>query len=301
MAFRQIIIVDYTGLHGFAIDKLQSLSTKTVKAYNTIPNNDDEIIDRIGNADCVFVSWNTPISENVMRHCNKIKYIGMCCSLIDEDSANVDVRFAKSRGIVVKGIRDYGDEGVTEFVISELVQLLKGLGKHMWKSEPVELTKRKVGIVGLGTTGLMLAQRLKAFGADLYYYSRAQKSKAVQLGIEYLPLNELIEKCEILSFHLPRHTQVLEAEHFETLGNNKILVNTSLGLTFDKEAFKKWVSRAGNYAIFDVCGFGAHKEELSQLDHLIFSEKTSGWTREAKERLSYKVLDNVNVYLNELK
>jgi lactate dehydrogenase-like 2-hydroxyacid dehydrogenase len=60
----------------------------------------------------------------------------MCCSLYDERSANVDVKAAGEQGITVHGIRDYGDEGLVEFIFAELTYLFKGLGRHQWKTEP---------------------------------------------------------------------------------------------------------------------------------------------------------------------
>ena len=294
--FKQIVILDYTGLQKFALEKLQSLSEQSIIAYNDIPKDDAEIINRIQYADCVFVSWNTRINGSVLSHCHQLKYIGMCCSLIDFDSANVDVSYAISKGITVKGVRDYGDEGVGEFIIAELIQLLKGLGKHQWREEPVELTNKKIGIIGMGTTGRLTAHRLQAFGARTYYYSRNRKPDAENEGIEYLPLNDLLAKCDIISFHLPRGTKVLNTEHFKIFGNDKILINTSLGLCFEKEDFTNWIETSGNYAIFDVVAFGEHKAELSQYKNLLYSNATSGWTKEAKERLSYKVLENLNEY-----
>ena len=294
--FKQIVIVDYTGLQEFALDKLQTISEQRLIAYNDIPKDDVEIINRIQHADCVFVSWNTRINANVLSHCHDLKYIGMCCSLIDFDSANVDVRYAMEKGITVKGVRDYGDEGVGEFIITELIQLLKGLGKHQWREEPVELTNKKVGIIGIGTTGRLTAHRLQAFGAKTFYYSRSRRFDAENEGIEYMPLNELLYHCDIISFHLPRGTKILNAEHFKTLGNDKILINTSLGLCFEKEDFKEWIDTKGNYAIFDIVAFGEHKAELCQSENIIYSEATSGWTKEAKERLSDKVLENLREY-----
>lgn len=298
--FNQIVILDYTGMQGFAIERLQTLSVNKIKAFNDIPKDDEEILGRIGDADALFVSWNTPVNEAVLKRCVQLKYIGMCCSLIDEDSANVDVRYARSKGIEVRGVRDYGDEGVAEFIVSELIQLLKGLGSHQWLSEPVELTKRKVGIIGLGITGLMTAQRLQAFGADLYYYSRSIKEEAKQYGIRYLPLNELLKTCDVISFHLPRNTKVLDESHFKMFGNSKILVNTSLGLPFCKNAFQKWLLKTNNYAIFDAVAFGKDKEQLMRYNNLIYTENTSGWTKEAKERLSYKVIENIEAYRGQL-
>ena len=294
--FKQIVILDYTGLQEFALDKLQAISEQRIIAYNDIPKDDAEIINRIQHADCVFVSWNTRINAAVLSQCHNLKYIGMCCSLIDFDSANVDVRYAMGKGITVKGVRDYGDEGVGEFIITELIQLLKGLGKHQWREEPVELTNKKVGIIGIGTTGRLTANRLQAFGAETFYYSRSRRLDAENEGIEYLPLNELLYHCDIISFHLPRGTKVLNAEHFKTLGNDKILINTSLGLCFEKEDFKMWLKTKGNYAIFDLVAFGENNAELSQHDNIIYSKATSGWTKEAKERLSHKVLENLAEY-----
>ncbi len=299
--FNQIVIIDYTGLQEFALDKLQKLSDKKITSYSDIPKDDTEILRRIEHADCVFVSWNTKINKSVLSKCNNLKYIGMCCSLIDFDSANVDVRYAIERGITVKGVRDYGDEGVGEFIVSELIQLLKGLGKHRWREEPVELTNRKVGIIGMGTTGRLTADRLKAFGAKVYYNSRTRKSDAEKAGFDYLPLEEMLQECDIISFHLPRGSKVLNSDHFKILGNGKILVNTSLGLCFEKDDFESWLTEEGNYSIFDVVAFGDLKTELSKHKNIIYSEHTSGWTKEARERLSHKVLENLSQYDETLK
>ncbi|MBS2213800.1 hypothetical protein KEM09_20500 [Carboxylicivirga mesophila] len=297
MFFKQIVVLDYTGLQGFALQRLQELSENPVAIYNDVPADEATTIERARDAEALFVSWNTPVSAKVLAQCHKLKYIGMCCSLIDEDSANVDVRYARANGIEVTGIRDYGDEGVAEFIIAELIGLLKGLGKHQWRSEPLELGGRRVGIVGMGTTGLLTARHLQFFGAKVSYYSRSRKPDVEQLKIDYQPLEELLQNNDIISFHLPRNAKVLSEEHFQWLGNRKIIVNTSLGLPFEKEVFEKWLLRNGNYAIFDHCGFGPHMNTLTRYNNIIYSDKTSGWTREAKGRLSDKVLDNLNAYL----
>lgn len=295
--FNQIVVVDNTGMHDRAIERLGELSKNPVKTFNDFPENNDEIVQRIKNADCVLVSYKTKITSEVLGKCSRLKYIGMCCSLYDSKSANVDVDFANERGITVTGIRDYGDEGLVEFVVSELIRLLKGLGKQQWKSEPVELNKRKIGIIGLGTTGKMLADRLCAFGAEIYYFSRTRKSEAENGGIKYLPLNELLATVEIVSLHLPRHTKLLDEAEFRHLGTGKILVNTSLGLTFSKKAFESWISDRLNFAIFDRDGVGEFKKEFDKYENVISSTLVSGRTREAYARLSQKVIANVEQFI----
>jgi lactate dehydrogenase-like 2-hydroxyacid dehydrogenase len=97
--------------------------------------------------------------------------------LYSPESANVDIRYANERGITVTGIRDYGDEGVVEYVISELVRCLHGFGQDPWSGTPREITSLKAGIVGLGKSGGMIADALKFFGADIAYFARSKKKK----------------------------------------------------------------------------------------------------------------------------
>jgi len=295
--FKQIVVVDNTGMHDWAIERLGELSEKPVKIFNDFPLNKAEIIHRIEDADGVFVSYKTRLGSEILAKCSRLKYIGMCCSLISSKSANVDVDFAHEKGMTVTGIRDYGDEGLVEFIVSELIRLLKGLGKLQWKSEPVELTKRKIGIIGLGTTGKMLADRLQAFGAEIHYFSRTRKPEAEQEGIQYLPLNQLLATSEIVSLHLPRNTELLKKAEFENLGSGKILVNTSLGLTFSKSAFENWISDKQNFAIFDGDGIGGFKKEFDKYENVISTEMVSGRTKEAYARLSQKVIANVDQFI----
>ncbi len=131
--FEQIVILDQTGLQDWALEELEKGSRLPLRIYETDPVNKEEVIGRIGQADCVFLSWRTKLSSEILNHCNALKYIGMCCSLYSPESANVDIEYASQNGIVVKGIRDYGDEGVVEYVLSELIRLIKGLGSHQWK------------------------------------------------------------------------------------------------------------------------------------------------------------------------
>ena len=158
--FEKIVVVDSTGLNTWGVERLKELG-KEVVFYTGIPETDEEIVNRIGDADCVLVSYNTQIRRNVIEACPNIKYIGMCCTLYSESSANVDIAAARERGITVLGICDYGDEGVVEYVISELVRLLHGFGGKQWKHKAYELGGQKVGIVGLGRTGRMIADALR--------------------------------------------------------------------------------------------------------------------------------------------
>lgn len=196
-------------------------------------------------------------------------------------------------------MRDYGDDGVIEFILSELIQLLKGTGSHQWKDDQVELGNQKIGIIGMGTTGEMLARAALFFKMDVYYFSRTRKPEIESAGCKYLPLNELLNTTDIVSIHLPKNNHLLDKEHFDILGNGKILINTTIGLSFDKDAFLNWMKSGLNFAIMDGIGMGEHSSEFQKLNNFIFTNKTSGFTANAKDRLGQKVLDNIQTYLKE--
>jgi len=297
MTFKKITVIDNCGLTTPEIERISLLSEEAISIYNDYPETDKEIIDRIGESDCVLVSWHTKINAGILKATSSLKFIAMCCSLYDESAANVDIVEARKLGIEVKGVRDYGDNGTVEFIFAQLIFLLNGYGKNKWRNEPTELTNKSIGIIGLGTLGQMVAKTAAHFGMNVFYFSRNRKYELEKTGITFLPLDELMESCDIITTHLPKNTILLTEREFKIKKKNSILINTSLGLTFEKEAFVNWInSDATSFAIFDGNGGGNFEGELVNSDHIISTEQFSGFTIEAKKRLSQKVLCNLTTY-----
>ena len=161
--FQKLVAIEPVSLVLSAEKTLYSFADEVVM-YSDIPAGDNEIIARIGDADAVLLSYTSQINRYILERCPNVRYIGMCCSLYSPESANVDIRYANERGITVTGIRDYGDEGVIEYVVSELVRCLHGFGQKPWEGIPREIIGLKVGIVGLGKSGGMIADAMKFFG-----------------------------------------------------------------------------------------------------------------------------------------
>ncbi len=270
---------------------------KQVVLFGDAPGSDAEIIRRIGDADAVMVSHTTAIREAVLRACPGVRYIGMCCSLYSPESANVDILAAKELGITVTGVRDYGDEGVAEYAVSELVRLLHGFGSHRWRDEPHELTGIKTGILGMGATGQIVAKALKFFGADISYFSRTRKPELEEsLGCAYTPLPELLKQAEIVVTCLTKNTVLLGRNELELFGAGKILMNISIGASFDIAAVKDWLKLPGNYLLGDsllALGTGG----LNELPNVICPGQSAGLTGLAKERLGAKVIANIEAFL----
>ena len=296
--FRKIVAVEDVLLSPEADERLHDFA-REIELYRDMPADDDEVARRIGDADCVLVSFRTKISRRVMEACPGIRYIGMCCTLYGGSSCNVDLAAAQERGITVTGVRDYGDEGVVEYVISEVVRLLHGFGERQWRQQKYELGGMNVGVIGLGTTGRMCADGFRFFGSDVYYYSRTRKPEAEKVGIVFLELEELLRRCDIVLTTLPRNTYPLQEEEFRIMGGGKILVNTSIGATFDLNALKHWLSaHPDSFYLCDGTGMGTLADELSCLPNVIWTPVVAGRSAQSTRRLSRKALDNIKNYLN---
>jgi len=296
--FEKITVIDDCGLTKPVLEKLSTLSAKPVPIFNDFPQTDDEILERISDSDCVLVSWHTKINAGILQASKSLRFIGMCCSLYDEKSANVDIEAARNLGVEVKGVRDYGDEGTVEFIFAQLIYLFKGLGKNSWRPEKTELKNKRIGIIGFGTLGQMVAKTAIHFGMQVFYFSRTRKYELENEKINYLALESLLETCDVLTTHLPKNTTLLTENEFSIKKANSIFVNTSLGPTFKKEALIKWLRKdKSSFAIFDAAGAGEFANEIRQLDNAIVSDQFAGFTVEAKHRLSEKVLENLTAYL----
>lgn len=294
--FNKIVAIEPVSLIPQAEQKLQELA-ETVVLYDDIPASSEEKIARISDADAVLISYTSSLSGDEMAQCPNIKYVGMCCSLYSPESANVDIRYAEANGITVTGIRDYGDEGVVEYVVSELVRLMHGFGEQPWEDMPREITGLRVGIVGLGKSGGMIADAMKFFGAEIAYFARSEKSHATEKGYRFMPLADMLEWCDVAFCCLNKNTVLLHEEEFRRLGNRKILFNTGLSPAWDEEPFKKWLD-SDNRCYCDTLGALASSELLSHPNVRCMNVST-GRTSQAFVRLSEKVLNNIINYLAE--
>ncbi len=184
--FQKLVAIEPVSLIPTAEEALHQYA-REVELYRDIPADDEEIVRRIGDADAALLSYTSRMGRDVIARCPDLRYIGMCCSLYSEESANVDIAFAREKGIKVLGIRDYGDRGVVEYVLHELTGLLHGFGMPMLRDEPVEILGLRVGVVGLGVSGRMIADALAFLGADISYYSRSHKPDAEAAGMNAPP------------------------------------------------------------------------------------------------------------------
>jgi len=292
MKFKQIVILDDVNISPDSINTLQDYSENPVRVFNTDPESGEEIKKRLINADCVLLSWRTPIDKETLSSCEALKFICLCGT----SSKCIDLEECSKKDVVVSNIIDYGDEGVVEYIFFQLLSIIRGFGRYQWKDYPAELNGKTMGIIGLGVVGKLLADVALGFKMKVIYNSRTRKSEWEEKGLVFVDKKELLQKSDFISLHTPKDVKVLDKEDFGLM-NGKILVNTCIGKPFKEDDFKEWIGKSNNFAIMDASISPDFHKEFQGLDRVIFSNFISGRTTESILRLSQKALDNVIAYI----
>ena len=296
--FKKLVIIEKINILDIHIEKLNTVA-KEVIYFKDLPNSDEEIIKRINDADAVLLSYTSYINKNILENCKNIKYIGMCCSLYSASSANVDILTANQLGITVKGVRDYGDEGVAEYVIHELVGFLQGYKGYKWDDIGHEITGLKCGVIGLGTSGTLIAKTLKFFKADVSYYSRTRKEALEkEFGFTYKDLNTLCIDSEAIFLALNKNVLLLQKEQFDLMKDKCILFNTSIGPGFDTLALSEWLKNEKHFFFGDTLATIGDNSLWDLPNTFTINRSSGGNTYQAFHRLGDKVLNNIYEYLN---
>lgn len=295
--FNKLVIIEKINIPEKYIEKLNDVAHQVVY-YRDLPKDDEEIIKRIGNADAVLLSYTSYINQNILNHCKNIKYIGMCCSLYSPESANVDIRYANQLGITVMGVKDYGDEGVAEYIIHELVEFLQGYKEYKWDSIGHEITGLKCGVIGLGTSGTLIAKTLKFFKADVSYYSRTRKENLEKaFGFKYKDLNTLCSESEAIFLALNKNVFLLQKEQFDLMKQKCMIFNTSIGPGFDVDALRNWLQDEKHFFFGDTLATIGDNDLWNLPNTFTINRSSGGQTYQAYIRLGEKVMENIHTFL----
>jgi C-terminal binding protein len=216
-----------------------------VIALNALYEND--LTGKIEDADAIIQYHLVSIKEktiSALRNCKLIVRGGVG---ID----NVDHAFARSRGIPVANVPDYGSEDVADTAIGMLLTLTRGIhflnsrlrsNLGVWSYTQVQPLQRlrgsSIGIVGLGRIGTAAALRAKALGMNVIFYDPYKPDgfdKA--LGIKRAEdFKMMLQNVTMVTFHCPLTPEthhMMNNQSIQYLSNGSFLVNTSRGGVVD--------------------------------------------------------------------
>ncbi len=156
---------------------------------------------------------------------------------------NIDIEECKKRNIKVCNIPAYSSEGVAEHSLALLFALsrkiikcnkaLKNCKVNMPELIGFELRNKTIGILGTGRIGLHMAKLSKGIGMKVLAYDiYKNKTEAKNIGFQYVGLDKLYSKSNIISLHLPLNNKtkhLINRQSIKKLKDNVVLINTARG------------------------------------------------------------------------
>jgi len=215
------------------------------------------------------------------RSAPKLKLVQLLSAGYDR----VDIEAARKAGVPVSNNGGANAIAVAEHTIMLILAVLKRVVRFhndvvagKWRvggfddQRVYELSRKTLGIVGLGNIGKKVARRAAAFDMAVQYYDIARLTEAEEdaLGVRFVLLPELLRTSDVVSLHVPlddstRH--LLGAREFAQLKPGAILINTCRGPVVDEAALYRAL-KDGQVA---AAGLDVLVEEPPAKDHLLFT------------------------------
>ncbi len=304
----KIAIIEPLGIDEKAVEKLkQDFLPENIELvyYNSAPQDDEEKIKRSEDADIVMLA-NMPLRKNVLEKCSKLKMISVAFTGVD----HIDMDYCKANDIMVCNCSGYANEAVCELVFGMVVDLYRNIfaadeavrtGKTKVGLSQFELCGKKFGIIGAGAIGLKVANVAKAFGCDVYVYSRTPKDID---GIKFVSLDDLLSICDVVSVHVPLTKQtkdLINAENITKMKPTSLLINTARGPVVNAkalaDALKNNIIAGAGVDVFDNEPPIAMDNPLLNAPNVVLTPHIGFATKEAMEKRAVIAFKNINKYL----
>jgi glyoxylate reductase len=229
---------------------------------------------------------------------------------------HIDVEKAKTHGIAITNTPDVLSECTADLAMTLMLMVARRAGDGerelragAWDGwRPTHLVGTKVsgktlGIIGFGRIGQEMARRAHfGFGMDILVFNRSAvrpevlaEFKATQVS----SIDDLLPQCDFVSLHCPggaANAKMINSRRLDLMKPDAFLINTARGEVVDEAALAQAL-------MFDTIGGAAldvfEREPavnpmLAQCDNLVMLPHLGSATREARQAMGFRVLDNLN-------
>lgn len=163
---------------------------------------------------------------------------------------HVDSQACAARKIQFSYVPFYGENTVAEHALALILAISRCLVPSFERAKQGHFTQdglrgfdlkgRTLGLVGGGRIGLNLATYCKALGMEVVVYDIIQNPEAQKrIGFEYLPLDEVLAKSDVISLHAPYNPKthhLLNSKNLKKIKKGAIIINTARGALVETEA-----------------------------------------------------------------
>ncbi len=290
-----------------ALERLRGLGE--VVAYTTAPESEDELIERIKEAEiAVNIRAYCRFTANVFERCTKLRQVSVWGTGVD----NVDLVAANRHGVTVTNTPNTATESIAEHALTlmlavarQVPQIDRKVREGQWPRGLVtQLHGKTLGVVGTGAIGQQVARLARGIGMKVLAWTyNPTPERAKEYGVTYVSLDELLRQADVVSLHV-RLTEdsrgLIGRSELAKMKQSAILVNTALGVIVDNAALLDAL-RGRRIA---GAGLDVYPQEpidpadpLLTLDNAVLTPHSAGQTPEVLERGLHMSVDNVESFL----
>ena len=202
----------------------------------------EDVAARIGDAEVVFIN-KVRLTDDIFAACPNLKL----ASILATGYNIVDLAAAKRRGITVCNVPGYSTRAVVQMTFALLLEICHHVGAHsqavkagewsrnedwcFWNYPLIELAGKTMGIVGFGRIGQAAGRIAKTFGMKVLAFDNYPNEAGKEIA-EYVSLDELYAKSDVISLHCPLFPStegMINKESIAKMKDGVILINTSRG------------------------------------------------------------------------
>lgn len=275
----------------------------------------EEVASRIQEAEVILTN-KVVLGEQQLKNASKVRFIGLFATGYN----NIDLDYAKARGIAVANVAGYSTKSVAQHTFALLFGLLEQINfyDHYVKTKAYaqsdtfsfierpfwEINNKTWGIIGMGAIGEEVAQIAQAFGARVQYYSTSGKNNHPHYT--KVDLETLLKTSDVVSIHAPLNNQTLNLltyDNIKLMKKESILLNLGRGGIVHEED----LAQALEEDLIKGAGLDVLVHEPIVEDHPLYKVKdASKWlvtphiawaSIEARQQLIREVVGNIQAFL----
>ncbi|GAA3043638.1 hypothetical protein GCM10020000_23830 [Streptomyces olivoverticillatus] len=269
------------------------------------------LLSAVADVDAILVRSATKVDAEAIAAAKRLRVVARAGVGLD----NVDVSAATKAGVMVVNAPTSNIVTAAELACGLLVatarnipQANSALKNGEWKRSKytgVELSEKTLGVVGLGRIGVLVAQRMAAFGMKVVAYDPyVQPARAAQMGVKLLTLDELLEVSDFITVHLPKTPETLGLIGDEALHKVKPsvrIVNAARGGIVDEAALASALKegRVAGAGLDVYASEPCTDSPLFEFDNVVATPHLGASTGEAQEKAGIAVAKSVRLALVE--
>ena len=299
----KLVFLDALTLGDIDLSRFEKLGE--VEIYQTTSK--EETLNRVKNADIVLTN-KVVIDKKIMDNSN-IKMIQILATGMN----NVDLEYAKNKGIIVKNVAGYSTNSVAQLTFAFVLNILNKVNyfndyvNNEYMNSDIfthiidfsELNGKVWGIIGLGEIGKKVAKIAEAFGCEVVYYSTSGKNN----NSEYkrISLEEVLQS-DIISIHAPLNENtknLLNKDNLHLIKKDAILLNLGRGGIVNEKDLADIIDKQGFFAGFDVFENEPINEDnpLLKVKNIYLTPHIAWASKEAREKLITLAYENLKEFI----